>query len=290
MRKQRKTPAALLPILLFFALAACGKPADTITVISREQGSGTRAAFAELAGITETAADGDTLDTITEYAEITNSTAVMLQSVAVDKNAIGYVSLGSLNGTVKAVAIDGIAPTAENIQKGRYAITRSFLLVTLGEPSLLAQDFLSFLLSAEGQAVVQDTGYIPVDPQGGYAGGGMEGKLVISGSSSVAPVMEKLKEAYQTHNPSAEIEIHASDSTTGIRTVLEGVCDIGMTSRPPTDSELAEGLSPVTIATDGIVVIVNRENPVSNLTKAQLRAIFTGQITSWAQLTSNTKR
>ena len=205
----------------------------------------------------------------------------MLTGVAGDPAAIGYVSLGSLNDTVKALSIDGVAATVDNIKSGEYAIARPFNIATGAEPSALAQDFIAFILSSEGQAVIEANGYISVAGADAYAGGSVEGKLVVVGSSSVTPVMEKLKEAYTAVNPSAEIEIQQSDSTTGINSAIEGICDIGMSSRDLKPEELDAGLVSTVIAMDGIAVIVNLENPLDNISAETVKAIFTGEITDW---------
>lgn len=251
----------------------------SITVVSREDGSGTRGAFVELFGI-----DADGEDNTTEDAEITNSTAVMMTTIAGNAQAIGYISLGSLNDTVKAVSIDGAEATVENIQSGTYKVSRPFNIATGAEVSEVAQDFISFIMSDEGQAVVADNGYISQESTGAYTPSGLSGKVVAAGSSSVAPVMEKIKEAYETLNPDVTVEVQQSDSTTGMTSAIEGVCDIGMASRELKDSELSAGLTPTVIATDGIAVIVNQENPVSELTSENVKAIFTGEVTEWEAL------
>ncbi|MDR2664849.1 MAG: substrate-binding domain-containing protein [Oscillospiraceae bacterium] len=251
-----------------------------IVVNSREDGSGTRGAFVELFEVV----DGDKNDITADSAEITNSTAVMMTSVAGDKNAIGYVSLGSLGDTVKAVAIDGVEATTANVASGTYKVARPFFIATVGEPSAQARDFIDFIMSSVGQDVIEANGYIRVDDTGPYAGGGTSGKVVVAGSSSVTPVMEKLKEAYLAVNPAAEIEIQMSDSTTGMNSVIDGICDICMASRDIKDSEAEKGAEGTRIAIDGIAVIVNRENPISGLAKEQVRAIYTGEITDWTQL------
>ncbi len=251
----------------------------SITVVSREDGSGTRGAFVELFGI-----DADGEDNTTEDAEITNSTAVMMTTIAGNAQAIGYISLGSLNDTVKAVSIDGAEATVENIQSGTYKVSRPFNIATGAEVSEVAQDFINFIMSDEGQAVVADNGYISQESTGAYTPSGLSGKVVAAGSSSVAPVMEKIKEAYETLNPDVTVEVQQSDSTTGMTSAIEGVCDIGMASRELKDSELSAGLTPTVIATDGIAVIVNQENPVSELTSENVKAIFTGEVTEWEAL------
>ncbi len=271
-------------ILMFSALTACGGNNDTITVISREDGSGTRGAFIELFGIEKKDANGEKIDYTIDSSDITNSTSVMLTSVAQNKSAIGYISLGSLNDTVKALSIDGAAATAENVKNGSYKISRPFNIATLGTVSSVTQDFISFILSSEGQAVVGKAGYITVSGSEPYTGGNLSGKIVVAGSSSVTPVMEKLKEAYIAVNQNVTIEIQQSDSTTGMTSTIDGICDIGMASRELKDSEKEKGLMPTVIATDGIAVIVNLENSISNLTAEQVRQIYTGELTKWPEI------
>lgn len=255
-----------------------------ITVISREDGSGTRGAFIELFGVEEENEAGEKVDQTIATADITNSTAVMLTSVAQNTAAIGYISLGSLDDSVRALEIDGAAATVENIENGSYTISRPFTIATKEGLSEVAQDFVDFILSSDGQAVVADNGYIPVEATGAYSGSQPSGKIVVAGSSSVSPVMEKLKEAYLAVNPNAEIELQTSDSTTGMNSTMEGICDIGMASRALKDSELEAGLTATVIATDGIAVIVNNENPVTGLTTQQVKEIYTGVITDWSQI------
>lgn len=269
-------------------LAGCGGQTaqDTennpITVVSREDGSGTRGAFIELFGIEEKNDAGEKVDHTTDTAEITNSTAVMMTTVAGNENAIGYVSLGSLNDTVKAVTIDGAEATAENIKNGTYSVARPFNIATGKEVSEVTQDFISFILSEDGQAVVEENGYISQGNKGAFESTQAKGKIIVAGSSSVTPVMEKLKEAYLAINPNATIEVQQSDSTTGMTSVMEGMCDIGMASRDLKDSELAAGLNPTVIAMDGIAVVVNKNNPVNDLTSEQVKDIFTGALTEWS--------
>jgi len=255
-----------------------------INVVSREDGSGTRGAFIELFGVEEKAADGNKVDNTTDAAEITNSTSVMMTSVAGSKSSIGYISLGSLNDTVKAVSIDGTAPSVAAIKDGSYTISRPFNVAINANVSEAAKDFMAFIMSAEGQAVVEARGYIAVDNTGAYSASVTSGKVVVAGSSSVTPVMEALQEAYAAINPSVEIEIQQSDSTTGMNSVIEGICDIGMASRELKDSELEKGITPTVIALDGIAVIVNNDNSVSKLSKDQVKDIFTGAITDWADV------
>lgn len=255
-----------------------------INVISREEGSGTRGAFVELFGILQKDSSGNKIDYTTEEARIANNTSVMMTSVAGDKYSIGYISLGSLNDTVKALKIDGVEPTVDNVKSEKYKIARPFIIATKGDISEATKDFIDFILSSDGQKVVEKNGYIPVSNKPSYSGNKPTGKVVVAGSSSVSPLMEKLKEAYLAVNPNAQIEIQTNDSTAGINAAIEGICDIGMSSRELKESELNAGLTPITIAMDGLAVIVNKENPLENLTSEQVRAIFTGEITQWSEV------
>lgn len=257
-----------------------------ITVISREDGSGTRGAFVELFGVEEEV-DGETMDMTVDTADITNSTSVMMTSVADNVNAIGYISLGSMNDTIKALNIDGAEATADNIKNGTYKVSRPFNIVTKEGLSEVAQDFIAYILSDEGQAVVEENNYISESSTGPYAGTSPAGSITVSGSSSVTPVMEKLKEAYAAVNPNAEIEIQQSDSTTGVNGAIEGICDIGMASRELKESETSQGVTAQVIALDGIAVIVNNDNPVSEATSDQIKQIYTGEITDWSELSSD---
>ena len=259
--------------------------ADEINVISREDGSGTRGAFIELFGIEQKNEAGEKIDCTTDECDITNSTSVMMTSVSGNDCAIGYISLGSLNDTVKALAIDGAEASVENIKAGTYNVARPFNIATLAETSEAAQDFITFIMSAEGQAVIESNGYIAVvENAPAFEGGKVSGKIVIAGSSSVTPVMEKLTEAYMTINPNVEIELQQSDSSSGMTSTRDGVCDIGMASRALKDSEIEAGLTPMTIAMDGIAVIVSNDNPVDGLTSEQMRNIYMGEITDWSEV------
>ena len=255
-----------------------------ISVVSREDGSGTRGAFIELFGVEEKDANGEKIDYTTEEAIIANSTEIVMTTVAGDDYAIGYSSLGSLNDTVKAVWIDGAEPTAENINNGSYTIARPFNIATKGDVSEITQDFINYILSADGQAIIEDNGYIKASDAAAFESNGATGKIVIAGSSSVTPVMEKLQEAYQKVNTGAEIEIQESDSTTGMTAAMDGTCDIGMASRELKDTELDGGLTPTVIAKDGIAVIVNKNNPIEELTKDQVKSIFKGDVTTWEEV------
>ena len=255
-----------------------------ITVVSREEGSGTRGAFIELFGIEQKNEAGEKVDHTTEEANITNSTSVMMTTVAGDETAIGYISLGSLNDTVKAVKIDGAAPSVETIKDGSYKISRPFNIATSANASETAQDFIKFILSTDGQAVVEKAGYISAVEPSAFDGGKTSGKLTIAGSSSVTPVMEKLKEAYATVNPNVEIEIQQSGSTTGMNSAISEICDIGMASRELKDSETGAGLTPTVIAIDGIAVVVNNNNPTEELAADDVKAVFMGEKTQWSEL------
>ena len=254
---------------------------SAIAVYSREDGSGTRGAFIELFGVEEKDESGEKVDNTTEEAIITNSTDVMLTSVAGDTYAIGYVSLGSLNDTVKAVKIDGAEATVENIKSGTYKIARPFNIATKGEVSEAAQDFINYIMSGDGQKVISDNGYIGDDSAAAFESNGAEGKVVVGGSSSVSPVMEKLIETYKAVNANVEIELQTSDSTTGMTGAADGTLDIGMASRELKDSETEAGLTATKIAMDGIAVIVNQENPAEDLSADTVKGIFTGGTTTW---------
>lgn len=267
-----------------FATAVSAAPSGAITVVSREDGSGTRGAFVELFGIQEEV-DGEKVDMTTLDASITNSTSVMMTTVSGDENAIGYISLGSLNDTVKAVKIDGTEASAENVSNDTYKVSRPFNIVTSKEAGDAAKDFVNYIMSAEGQQIVEDNGYIKEDAEAAaYEAGEASGKVVVAGSSSISPVMEKLKEAYEEVNKDVTIEIQTSDSTTGINSANEGICDIGMASRELKDEEKELGLEAQVIARDGIAVIVNNENDTDELTSEQVKAIFTGETTEWEEL------
>jgi phosphate transport system substrate-binding protein len=258
--------------------------AQDITVVSREDGSGTRGAFIELTGVETKDDAGTKTDNTTVDATIANSTNNVMQTVAADETAIGYISLGSLNETVKAVTVDGVAPSAAAVKDGTYTLARPFNIVTKTGLGDTAQDFIDYILSAEGQQVISDNGYIGNDSAAAYAGSKPAGKVVVAGSSSVSPVMEKLIEAYKAVNTGAEIELQTSDSTTGVNSAAEGTCDIGMASRELKDSETAQGVTATAIAMDGIAVVVNTANTTANLTKDQIRTIYTGETTTWADV------
>lgn len=264
--------------------AAGGAMEGAIDVISREDGSGTRGAFIELFGVEQKNDAGEKVDYTTDDAEITNSTEVMITSVSGDKQAIGYISLGSMNDSVKAVEIDGAEPTVDNIKAGTYKIARPFNIVTAGKVSDVAQDFINYIFSEDGQKVVEDNGYISQGNQGAYTASGLSGKVTVAGSSSVTPVMEKLAEAYKAVNSDVTIEVQQSDSTTGVTSALEGVCDIGMASRDLKEEETSQGAQGQVIAMDGIAVIVNNENPIDDMSSDTVKSIYVGDTTDWSDV------
>lgn len=265
--------------------AASGQSAlKKITVVSREDGSGTRGAFIELFGIEEKDASGKKIDNTTEDANITNSTEVMMQTVAGNPAAIGYTSLGALNSSVKALKVDGAEATVANVKSGSYKVTRPFNIATKESVSEAATDFINFILSAEGQKVVEDKGYISEGNKGAFKSSGASGKVVVGGSSSVTHVMEKLIEAYKKVNANVTIELQQSDSTTGMTQAGDGTVDIGMASRELKDSEKSKGLKGTKIAIDGIAVIVNKDNSLDSITSEQVKSIFTGKVTDWSQV------
>ena len=264
---------------------AAGSMSGAITVLSREDGSGTRGAFIELFGIEQKDADGNKVDNTIDSAEITNSTSVMMTTVAGNKNAIGYVSLGSLDeNQVKAVLIDGAQATAENVKDGTYKVSRPFNIATKGEPTGVAKDFINFILSKDGQAVVTDNKYIAVDDAAdAFVSDGSSGQIAVGGSSSVSPVMEKLIEAYKNVNPNATIDLQTSDSTSGMTGAMDGTFDIGMASRELKDEEAVQ-LTGTVIALDGIAVVVNPANTIDDLSMDQIKSIYVGDITDWSDL------
>lgn len=258
---------------------------NDIAVVSREDGSGTRGAFVEIFSVEQKNEAGEKIDYTTVEATITNNTSVMMTTVANDAYAIGYISLGSMNDTVKSLKIDGAEASVENIKNGSYTVNRPFNLAVNGALSEAVQDFMNYILSVEGQAVIGEEGYIPVqDAAEAFTSNGAKGKVVIAGSSSVTPVMEKLKEAYATVNKNVTIEINTSDSSTGVSSVIEGTCDIGMASRTLKDSEKEAGVQEVTMAKDGIAVIVNNDNPIDDLTTETVKDIYVGDILTWSEI------
>lgn len=291
--KRKKIAAAIAITIAAVLVTGCGssngkksdaKDSAAINLISREDGSGTRGAFIELFGIEEEQ-NGEKSDMTSEEAQITNNTSVMMTTVAGDASSIGYISLGSLNDTVKALKIDGAVASADSVKTGSYKITRPFNIATKDDISEAAQEFVNYILSSDGQKVVEAEGYIPLDGLDAYQGTNPKGKIVVAGSSSVTPVMEKLAEAYKTVNANAEIEVQQSDSTTGVTSTRDGLCDIGMASRELKDSESSFGLTSTVIATDGIAVIVNKDNAIDELKSSQVKDIYTGEITDWSELT-----
>lgn len=288
----KKCTSVLLGCLLLVAVLSGCKGAQTgvfqaerkIIVISREDGSGTRSAFVDLFGVETKLETGEKYDETTLEANITNSTSVVMTMTAGNNYAIGYISLGSLNDSVKALAIDGVMPTAYAIKSGDYTISRPFNIATSGSLSDVAQDFFNYILSADGQEVVEKNGYIAVSDAPAYQSDLPSGKIVVAGSSSVSPVMEKLKEAYLKINFNAAIEIQQSDSTTGMAAVADGICDIGMASRELKSSEREKGLVTTVIALDGIAVIVNKNNPFDEMSSDMVKQIFIGNFVRWEEL------
>lgn len=262
---------------------------NNVNVLSREDGSGTRGAFIELFGIEKKNTEGKKIDYTTEEAQITNSTSVMMTTISSDKYSIGYVSLGFINNSVKALKINEVIPSIENIQNGQYKIVRPFNIVTSKNEvlSISANDFINYILSKQGQEIVEKNGFIPIATDKEYTSkiNNFE-KVVVAGSSSVTPVMEKIKEAYLLKNPQANIEIQQSDSTTGITSTINQICDIGMASRDLKASEIEKAQSTV-IAQDGIAIIVNLENPITDMTTEMVSDIYTGKITKWNSIIEN---
>ncbi len=293
MKSGKAIGIGVLSVLAAVMLAGCKgndwdenaeAPRGEITPVSREEGSGTRGAFTELVGLEEDI-DGETFDMTTARSEVTNSTAVTINSVSGNKSAIGYISLGSMNDMIKPLAIDGVMPSIKTVKDGSYKIARPFNIVYRDDLSEIGQDFVQYIMSDQGQSIIEEAGYVSQGSEGKYSpsldGGG---SLSVSGSSSVEPVMEKLAEEYEVLNPDVNIEVQVSDSTTGVSTVLEGVTDIGMASRNLNDSEVQAGAIPKVIAMDGIVVIVNKQNPLDELTTDQLRAIYSGEAKNWEDI------
>ena len=288
----------LAALMTVFALAGCGADkgtdsknsgagigTDTISVLTREEGSGTRGAFIELLGIEEKNADGKKVDKTIDTAETTNSTSVMITTVQGNKAAIGYISLGSLDKSkVKALKVDGAEAAADNVKSGEYKVSRPFNIATKGDATGVASDFIKFILSADGQAVVEKNGYISEGNTGAYKASGQKGKITIGGSSSVTPVMEKLKEAYVKLNPNVTVDVQQNDSSSGMKGAIDGIYDIGMASRDVKDSEKEAGLNSIKIALDGIAVIVNKDNTLDSITSEQIKNIYTGSLTKWSEI------
>ncbi len=284
----------LAALMTVFALAGCGADSndggtgtgtDAISVLTREEGSGTRGAFIELLGIEEKNADGKKVDKTIDTAETTNSTSVMITTVQGNKAAIGYISLGSLDKSkVKALKVDGAEASTDNVKNGEYKVSRPFNIATKGDTTGVASDFIKFILSADGQAVVEKNGYISEGNTGAYKASGQKGKITIGGSSSVTPVMEKLKEAYVKVNPDVTIDVQQNDSSSGMKGAIDGIYDIGMASRDVKDSEKEAGLNSIKIALDGIAVIVNKDNTLDSITSEQIKNIYTGSLTKWSEI------
>lgn len=295
------TATALFGVLAVSAFAGCGgagsssnglsdtgsdaakfDASKTISVVTREEGSGTRDAFTELTGVLVKNGDNKTDNTTTSAVTI-NSTEAVITNVKDNEAAIGYISLGSLNDTVKALKIGGVEATADNVKSGDYAVSRPFNIAYKGELSDVAQDFVDYIMSSDGQKIVSDNGYVTVSENAAYSGKKPSGKISVAGSSSVSPVMEKLAEAYQKVNTNAKVEIQTSDSSAGMQSAMGGTCDIGMASRDLKDEEKS-ALKVETIAKDGIAVIVNNANTCDDLTLDQVKSIYTGETTVWSDI------
>jgi len=295
------TATALFGVLAVSAFAGCGgagsssngssdagsdaakfDASKTISVVTREEGSGTRDAFTELTGVLVKDGDNKTDNTTTSAVTI-NSTEAVITNVKDNEAAIGYISLGSLNDTVKALKIGGVGATADNVKSGDYAVSRPFNIAYKGELSDVAQDFVDYIMSSDGQKIVSDNGYVTVSENAAYSGKKPSGKISVAGSSSVSPVMEKLAEAYQKVNTNAKVEIQTSDSSAGMQSAMGGTCDIGMASRDLKDEEKST-LKVETIAKDGIAVIVNNANTCDDLTLDQVKSIYTGETTVWSDI------
>lgn len=288
----------LAALMTVFALTGCGADkgtdnnnggtgtgTDAISVLTREEGSGTRGAFIELLEIEEKNADGKKVDKTIDTAETTNSTSVMITTVQGNKAAIGYISLGSLDKSkVKALKVDGAEAATDNVKSGEYKVARPFNIATKGDATGVASDFIKFILSADGQAVVEKNGYISNGNTGAYTASGQKGKITIGGSSSVTPVMEKLKEAYVKVNPDVTVDVQQNDSSSGMKGAIDGIYDIGMASRDVKDSEKEAGLNSIKIALDGIAVIVNKDNTLDSITSEQIKNIYTGSLTKWSEI------
>lgn len=284
----------LAALMTVFAFAGCGADngtdsnnggTDAISVLTREEGSGTRGAFIELLGIEEKNANGKKVDKTIDTAETTNSTSVMITTVQGNKAAIGYISLGSLDKSkVKALKVDGAEAATDKVKSGEYKVSRPFNIATKGDATGAASDFIKFILSADGQAVVEKNGYISEGNTGAYKASGQKGKITIGGSSSVTPVMEKLKEAYVKVNPDVTVDVQQNDSSSGMKGAIDGIYDIGMASRDVKDSEKEAGLNSIKIALDGIAVIVNKDNTLDSITSEQIKNIYTGSLTKWSEI------
>lgn len=284
-RTSRIFTAAAVLALSASMLTSCGGSSDKITVISREDGSGTRGAFVELTGVEEKDSSGNKSDKTTTSALICKSTDVVLTQVKGDKNAIGYISFGSMNDTVKALKVEGVEANTKNIESGDYKIVRPFNIVVKDKLSDAAQDFENYIMSSDGQKIIADNKYIEIDKSAkAYASNSAKGKVVVGGSSSVTPVMQKLAEAYKKANSGVTVEVQQSDSTTGVTNATDGSCDIGMASRDLTDDEKSKGVKSVAIARDAIAVIVNSNNSISDITLDGIKSIYTGKTTSWADI------
>ena len=284
---KKKVVLCLCMVLTASAITACGgveERNDVISLVSREEGSGTRGAFVELLGIEEKNEDGEKVDRTVDTAEITNSTSVMVQTIVGNETGIGYISLGSLDDSVKALKIDGATATLKNVKSGAYKVVRPFNIVMKENISESTEDFIRFVMSQDGQAIVEDMSFVSKENTGTFQPADVSGKVTVSGSSSVTPVMQKLAEEYQKINPKVEVSVQQSDSTTGIMDTVNGISDIGMASRALSDEETRNGIISKVIALDGIAIIVNHDCPIDEMTAETVRKIYTGEITLWSQM------
>lgn len=249
-----------------------------IHVITREDGSGTRTAFTEIAGVVDENDD----DIITPTATVQNGTNAVMQGVAGDVYSIGYISLGSLNDSVKAVSVNGVAAEADLVASGEYEVARNFNVTYGGELSEVAQDFWDFMFSAQGQELAVDEGYVAADASAPeYEAKGLSGDITIVGSTSVEPVIEAMSEAYRELNPDVSIDITAPGSGAGVTAAIDGTADIGMASRELSDEEQDQVTETAAIAVDGIAVIVHNDNPLEDLSLEDIAGIYLGDLTSW---------
>lgn len=313
MKKSLKAlPLLAVAGLAFSALTPVLAQEGYIGVVSREDGSGTRGAFVEIVGVV----DEDDNDMTTLDAVIQNSTNGVMQTVAGDVQSIGYISLGSLGDEVKGLAVDGVEVSSENVTNGSYSIARPFNVAWTKDAELseVAVDFLDFVYSAEGQAIVEEEGYVQVTRSAGeeeateeestedateeeateeateesvelpsYEAAGLEGTIEVVGSTSVSPIMEKLAEAYSELNEGVTINITSNGSSAGMEAAMNGTAELGMASRDLSDDE-KEALNYDAVAIDGIAVIVHPENPLSNISLDHVKQIFLGEVTEWEEV------
>lgn len=251
-----------------------------IHVISREDGSGTRGAFVEITEILSKNENREKVDNTTIDAIIQNCTDAVMTTVAGDKDAIGYISLGSLNDTVKAVNVNDVEPTVDNVKSGKYPLQRPFL-IAYKSLNPTTEDFIKYIMSSDAKEIIEQNGYVSSAGEEKYTVQNLSGSIVISGSTSVTPLMEKLIEAYNVFNPDVDIELQSTGSSAGIADVTNDAADLAMSSRNLKDEEKLESQ---TMAIDGIAVIVHKDNALSNISMEQLKQIYIGELTDWSGL------